>query len=104
VAAVGGGILHTEDGGATWKKQISGTDSSLDAVTFATTQPGAAGSAGTESIQSAALRSGWVAGYDGLILHTEDGGVTLEEANQRHQLTLERRDIATPHSSAANSR
>ncbi len=53
-----GTILHTEDGGATWKKQTSGTEEALMSVAFATPQ------------------SGWAVGRDGIILHTEDGGGT----------------------------
>lgn len=50
-----GTILHTEDGGGTWKPQKSGTNGYLNSVAFVTP------------------RSGWAVGYNG-IRHTEDGG------------------------------
>ena len=49
-------IVHTEDGGTTWKPQTSGTiENSLLSVAFATQE------------------SGWVVGENGIILHTGDG-------------------------------
>ena len=53
---INGSILHTEDGGGSWKDQRSDTNSTLASVVF----PEA--------------HSGWVVGTDGVILHTENGG------------------------------
>jgi photosystem II stability/assembly factor-like uncharacterized protein len=53
-----GRILHTDDGGANWKLQNSGTTGRLYEIAFTDT------------------RIGWAVGNDGVILHTEDGGVT----------------------------
>jgi photosystem II stability/assembly factor-like uncharacterized protein len=55
-----GTILHTEDGGITWKKQDGGTDHHLNEVTFSTPQ------------------LGWVAGDWGTLLRTKNGGDTWE--------------------------
>ena len=49
-------ILHTEDGGKTWKKEESGTNKSLRAVSFCDPN------------------TGWIAGGGGTIIHTENGG------------------------------
>jgi len=51
-------ILHTEDGGSTWKAQHNGTDSWLYFVVLITPQVG------------------WAGGATGVILHTDDGGST----------------------------
>jgi photosystem II stability/assembly factor-like uncharacterized protein len=52
-----GTILHTEDGGATWKDQISATqDYRLHSVAFVTPQ------------------LGWSVGDHGTIMRTEDAG------------------------------
>jgi len=48
---VNGTILHTEDGGSTWKQQNSGTGEALDGVVFVSPQ------------------SGWAVGGNGTILH-----------------------------------
>lgn len=53
-----GTILHTQDGGATWKKQESGSDSLLLNIHFAD------------------RFTGWAVGELGTILHTRDGGIT----------------------------
>jgi len=53
-----GTILHTEDGGMSWKTQASGSSVLLSSVAFAAPQSGSA------------------AGDDGTMLHTEDGGQT----------------------------
>ena len=54
----GGSILHTQDGGSTWKTEPSSSTVQLNFVAFATPQ------------------SGWAVGNDGTILHTENGGST----------------------------
>jgi hypothetical protein len=51
-----GTIVHTKDGGQTWKQQPSGTIQFLINVRFLTP------------------RLGWVVGTNGIILHTEEGG------------------------------
>ncbi len=53
-----GTILHSEDGGRTWKRQQSGTDYTLSAISFPDS------------------RNGWAVGDAGTILHTKDGGMT----------------------------
>ncbi|NTU70775.1 MAG: hypothetical protein HGB10_03005 [Coriobacteriia bacterium] len=53
-----GAILHTEDGGATWARQSSGTATWLTDVHFI------------------GSTDGWVTGNGGVILHTSDGGGT----------------------------
>ena len=56
---VGFEIYKTTDGGAHWTRQWeSGGESLLDAVSFAD------------------ARNGWATGYDGLVLHTTNGGRT----------------------------
>ena len=52
-----GSILHTRDGGATWKEQPSGTVSTLSSIFF------------IDSLM------GWSVGNEGTILHTKDGGL-----------------------------
>jgi photosystem II stability/assembly factor-like uncharacterized protein len=61
VAADEGTILHTDDGGSIWRKQIIDTidtSESFDSVAFATPS------------------LGWIAGMFGSILHTDDAGKT----------------------------
>ena len=53
-------ILHTSDGGQTWKPQSSGTDATLSSICFTD------------------LQNGWAVGARGTILHTHDGGLTWE--------------------------
>jgi photosystem II stability/assembly factor-like uncharacterized protein len=53
-----GRILHTSDGGATWRPQSSGTTFTLSGISFSDTQ------------------TGWAVGNKGTILHTKDGGRT----------------------------
>lgn len=55
-----GTILHTSDGGATWKPQSSGTTYTLSSICFVDTE------------------NGWAVGNKGAILHTNDGGKTWE--------------------------
>jgi photosystem II stability/assembly factor-like uncharacterized protein len=97
-----GAILHTVDGGQTWKKQASGTDRWLFSVAFVNAQRGwAVGATGTIlhtkdggqvwhyqtnpafrflcSVAFVNAQGGWVVGEDGTILHTEDGGRTWKE-------------------------
>jgi len=60
LVAVGqrGHIVVSTDGGATWKQSPAPVSSDLTAVFFASD------------------RKGWAVGHDGVILHTEDGGLT----------------------------
>lgn len=53
-----GAILHTSDGGKTWKRQASTTDFTLSALSFSDYQ------------------NGWAVGEQGTIIHTSDGGKT----------------------------
>ena len=53
-------IIHTADGGKTWKRQESGTENHLFTVYFADTQ------------------NGWAAGDLMTLIHTADGGKTWE--------------------------
>src|SRR5208283_1545562 len=80
VWAVGdhGAILHTEDGGGTWRKQTSDTSKTLLSVVFTTPQ------------------SGWAVGYGGTILHTDDGGGTWTQTSTRE--CLDSAAFATPQS------
>jgi photosystem II stability/assembly factor-like uncharacterized protein len=55
-----GRILHTEDGGKSWRRQESGTQDELVHVRFIND------------------RRGWVVGGKGIILYTDDGGRTWE--------------------------
>ena len=54
-----GTILHTSDGGATWRPQSSGTTFTLSSIYF-----------------FADSKNGWAVGKKGTILHTSDGGLT----------------------------
>lgn len=56
-------ILHTQDGGKTWKSQESGTKVDLFAGSFVNE------------------KKGWVVGMDGIMLATEDGGTTWRRLN-----------------------
>ena len=99
VAGDDGTILHTEDGGATWLTQSSGTTERLNAVQFITKDKGwAVGRRGailntidggkTWQPQSSGTREdlrdisfvdadhGWISGTYGTILHTSNGGDT----------------------------
>jgi len=99
IAGDHGTILHTEDGGGTWRDQPSGTTARLNAIQFVSTQLGwAVGdrgvilktvNGGKEWIpQSSGTREdlrdlsfvdedhGWIGGSHGAILHTADGGAT----------------------------
>lgn len=53
-----GSVLHTADGGKTWKKQDSGVTCTLSSVSFVDEN------------------NGWAVGDQGTILHTADGGKT----------------------------
>jgi hypothetical protein len=65
-----GVILHTDDSGATWNFQASGTREDLDEINFATQQ------------------SGWAVGHAGTILHTEDGGNTWSQEKSGTNVNL----------------
>lgn len=58
VVGENGAILYTEDGGASWQAQESGTEETLTNIAFV-----------NEKV-------GWAVGAQGRILHTEDGGKT----------------------------
>jgi photosystem II stability/assembly factor-like uncharacterized protein/outer membrane protein assembly factor BamB len=73
-----GVILHTADGGKTWKKQTSGTESSLYSIAFTTSQ------------------SGWVVGEHGVILHTEDSGETWKPQSSGTDVALHSVGFLTP--------
>jgi photosystem II stability/assembly factor-like uncharacterized protein len=55
-----GTILHTGDGGKTWKHQVTGIFDQLNSVSFADT------------------KHGWAVGEAGVIVHTSDGGKTWQ--------------------------
>ena len=55
-----GTILHTSDGGTTWRPQSSGTKFTLSGICFVDT------------------KNGWAVGNKGTIVHTSDGGETWE--------------------------
>lgn len=57
-----GAVFHSNDGGATWNRQDSGTDLTLSALCFVDDN------------------QGWAVGDEGTIVHTSDGGKTW-----RHQ-------------------
>lgn len=99
VAGDHGAIFHTEDGGTTWRAQLSGTTERLNAVQFISAHQGwAVGDRGVIlrtinggqdwMTQSSGTREdlrdlsfvdenhGWVGGSYGIILHTADGGKT----------------------------
>src|SRR5271166_3566945 len=59
LSGLGGTILHSDNGGAIWVAQTSGTESDLISVSFA-----------------ADGQRGWVAGDNGTILHSDNGGAT----------------------------
>lgn len=96
-----GRILHTNDGGNSWRVQESGTTVSLKCVHFATAQLGWIGGAGDSigkttnggvswtwlhpagesrrtfmAISFANESAGWIVDNYGGIIHTEDGGIT----------------------------
>ena len=56
-----GSVMHTQNGGSTWRSQTSGTGADLWYVGFPTDT------------------SGWAVGESGAILHTEDAGATWDE-------------------------
>jgi len=76
VVGHGGTILHTTDGGETWKKQVSGTTSHLWQIHFADS------------------RTGWVVGNGGTILRTIDGGKTWTKQDSGTTLNLVRSHFA----------
>jgi photosystem II stability/assembly factor-like uncharacterized protein len=105
-------ILHTDDGGASWNPQSSGTPSLLESVAFVTPLSGWAVGGGygeilhtedggnswkaqitktTVSLDSIAFvtpHAGWAVGLDGTILHTEDGGSTWTKQNSHTDESL----------------
>lgn len=58
---VGDGIIHTQDGGLTWKTQKAPTKEGLKSIAFADSQ------------------NGYAVGWNGTIIHTSDGGETWNE-------------------------
>lgn len=63
-----GTIIHTDDAGATWSIQESGTKLPLRGVSFVDDM------------------NGWAVGHDNLILHTSDGGVTWRRQFEKNGL------------------
>jgi len=57
----GGKILHTDNGGISWKNQISSLPEALMGIYFTDKE------------------NGWAVGFDGIIIHTEDGGNTWKK-------------------------
>ena len=88
LVAVGsrGHIVHSTDGGASWKQATVPVSSDLTAVFFVNE------------------RKGWAVGHDGVVLHTDDGGLdwTLQldgrRANERLVSDMELRARAQPQS------
>jgi len=68
VVAVGqrGHIIHSDDGGKTWKQAKVPVSSDLVAVAFPT------------------ATQGWAVGHDGVILHSSDAGATWEKQLDGH--------------------
>ena len=116
-----GTILHTEDGGASWKPQSRGTASDLCSVAFVTPQSAwAVGEYGTilhtedgggswkpqnsnttvslYSVAFAMPQAGWAVGQGGTILHTEDGGGSWKPQNSGTNASLHSVAFATPQS------
>ncbi len=58
IAGEFGIIVHSDDGGRSWRQQAVPVESTLFGIRFADT------------------RRGWAVGIDGVILRTEDGGIT----------------------------
>lgn len=56
-----GTVVHTADGGKTWKRQHTGTDYTLGAIYFVDTH------------------HGWAVGDEGTIIHSKDGGKTWRQ-------------------------
>ena len=73
-----GVILRTDDGGANWKTQSSGTIRDLFGIAFATPT------------------SGWIVGKTGTILHTEDGGGTWVSQDSGTRMDLLEAAFITP--------
>jgi photosystem II stability/assembly factor-like uncharacterized protein/uncharacterized caspase-like protein len=122
-----GTILHTDDGGSSWKPQISGTSEKLNSVTFVTSRSGwAVGGGGVIlhtqdgggtwksqfsgtskfllSVAFATTQSGWAGGIDGLILHTQDGGLTWRQQSSGIDENINSLAFATPQSGWAAGR
>ena len=99
-------ILHTEDGGGTWRPQTSGSKYHPESVAFVTSHSGwAVGQMGTilhtedggntwktqasgtnaalNSVAFVTPQSGWAVGQGGTILHTENGGSTWKQQRKR---------------------
>ena len=76
----GGTIVHTDDEGATWKAQNSGSSEYLMSVAFATPQ------------------SGWAVGHKGTILRTDDGGGTWKLQSSGTNQDLKSVALVTPQS------
>ncbi|MFC5860705.1 YCF48-related protein [Acidicapsa dinghuensis] len=116
-----GTIIHTEDGGASWKWQASDASNVLNSVTFVTPRLGwAVGSIGTilhtedgganwqgqasntsdelNSVTFATPQLGWAVGTNGTILHTKDGGANWERQASNASDDLRSVKFATPQS------
>ena len=66
IVGLEGLIIHTDDGGETWKKQEVDTTGDFKAVHFANS------------------RYGWAVGDDGLIATTDDGGRHWQSSDERN--------------------
>jgi photosystem II stability/assembly factor-like uncharacterized protein len=56
-----GTVVHTTDGGKTWRRQETGTDYVLSSISFVD------------------QKHGWAVGEEGIIIHTGDGGKTWKK-------------------------
>jgi len=74
----GGVIVSTQDGGASWKPQASGTTQNLLSVHFATPD------------------RGWAVGDEGVIVSTQDGGASWKPQTSETSQTLLSVHFATP--------
>ncbi len=74
----GGIILHTSDGGDTWKKQESGTKAAI------------------RDVFALSAKECWAAGYKGTILHTLDAGATWKKLPCDPKTALRRAWFTSP--------
>lgn len=69
-------VMHTEDGGQTWKREIISTKAELIHLDFAND------------------KRGWIVGANGTILSTRDGGKTWQKQSSTNLATLYHVDFA----------
>ena len=85
-------MLVTNDEGATWaQRKIPNAPAALRAVAFLDVNRGlTVGDHGSILATDEMVgEEGWIAGYDGVILHTADGGKTWQKQNAGVALSLE---------------